>query len=269
MTPEPTPEPTPASLGDIWDIAFWQALSDEHTPLAGGIALRQPRAPLLLANAVWQPDADAVADIRAFYEPHNIHAGVVTTQLEPALTANLRGAGFVPEMRFYLSPISHTVSHTVSQAANQTGDTSPASQPAIHVEQVSWTEAGRMGGVLAMAYDYLTFDTALGMLVARAMQRLTELQAYLAFADDTPCGAMVVTPRAPASGAPASRAATLRALFLAGKPDAKDALAARLATEASHQHSSPEVLHYSPLQDGQLEPTNDTMTDLVYWRHPD
>lgn len=255
-----TLEPTPAAIHrdawrDIWDIAFWQALSDEHTPFAGGVALRQPRAPLLLANAVWQPDADAVADIRAFYAPHNIHAGVVTTQLEPSLVANLHAAGFVPEMRFTLSPSDH--------AENTSPASQPDIQPHIQVEQVSWTEAGRMGGVLAMAYDYLTFDTALGMLVARAMQRLTDVQAYLAFADNTPSGAMVVMPRAD----------SLRAIFLGGKPDAKDTLTARLATDANRQDKHAEVIQYQPVQHGQLEPhpsdnVSDNMSDLIYWRQP-
>jgi len=224
----------------MWDITFWQALSDVQEDRAGGIALRQPRAPLLLANAVWQPAANAVADIRGFYEPHKIRAGVVTATLEPPLSSALHEAGFVPNMRFYLSPV-----------------TNEHAPPTIQVEQVSWTEAGRMGGVLAMAYDYLTFDTALGMLVSRTMQALPDIQAYLAFAgEDAPSGAMVVVPRAN----------TLRAIFVGGKPDAKDALTARLLTEASRQDKNAEVLGYTPVLNGQLEPTTH---DLIYWRQPD
>lgn len=234
--------PTQAQNSDPWDITFWQALSDVQEDFAGGLALRQPRAPLLLANAVWQPDADAVAGIQSFYEPHNIHAGVVTTQLEPPLITALQGAGFVPDMRFTLSPITNDL------AANAQAD--------IQVEQVSWTEAGRMGGVLAMAYDYLTFDTALGMLVSRTMQALPDLQAYLAFAgEDAPSGAMLVMGRVNA----------LRAIFLGGKPDAKEALTARLANEANRQEKHAEVLEYTPIN-GQLEPHTH---NLIYWRQPD
>jgi len=242
---------------DMWDITFWQALSDVHKDFAGGVALRQPRAPLLLANAVWQPNADAVTDIRGFYEPYNIHAGVVTIKLEPPLITALRGAGFSPEMRFTLSPA------TDDPATDPAAD--PATQLDIQVEQVSWTEAGRMGGVLAMAYDYLTFDTALGMLVSRTMQTLPDLQAFLAFAgeeagEEAPSGAMLVI----------CRAHTLRALFLGGKPDAKEALTARLASEASRQEKNAEVLEYTPLSNGvlneQLEPDS---RNLIYWRQPD
>lgn len=234
------PESTPkhAQSSDIWDITFWQALSDVQEDVAGGVALRQPRAPLLLANAVWQPNAKAVTDIRRFYEPHNIHAGVVTTQLEPPLVTALQDAGFIPEMRFTVSPVTDDLE----------------TQPHIHVEQVSWREAGRMGGVLAMAYDYLTFDTALGMLVSRTMQALPDLQAYLAFAEeDAPSGAMLVKARADA----------LRAIFLGGKPDAKEALTARLASEASRQQKNAEVLEYTPVN-GQPD-----SRDLIYWRQPD
>lgn len=237
------PESTPThvlSASDVWDITFWQALSDVQDNVAGGIALRQPRAPLLLANAVWQPDAKSVTDIRGFYEPHNIHAGVVTTQLEPPLATALQDAGFVPEMHFTVSPVASDLE----------------TQPNIHVEQVSWREAGRMGGVLAMAYDYLTFDTALGMLVSRTMQALPNLQAYLAFAgEDTPSGAMLVM----------DKANTLRAIFLGGKPDAKEALTARLASEAKGQQKNAEVLEYTPVN-GQLMPDK---RNLIYWRQPD
>jgi hypothetical protein len=236
---ESTPEPR-QTQHHVWDITFWQALSDVQEDVAGGIALRQPRAPLLLANAVWQPDAKSVTDIRGFYEPHNIHAGVVTTQLEPPLATALQDAGFVPEMCFSLSPAASDLE----------------TQPNIHVEQVSWTEAGRMGGVLAMAYDYLTFDTALGMLVSRTMQALPNVQAYLAFADeDAPSGAMLVM----------NKANALRAIFLGGKPDAKEALTARLASEAKGQQKNAEVLEYTPVN-GQLEPNNPS---LIYWRQPD
>ena len=236
------------ACNEAWDITFWQALSDVQADLAGGCALRQPRAPLLLANAVWQPDADAVTDIRDFYEPHHIHAGVVTTKLELPLITALRGAGFNPEMRFTLAP-----------AADD-----PATQLDIQVEQVSWREAGRMGAVLAMAYDYLTFDTALGMLVSRTMQALPDLQAYLAFAgEDAPSGAMLVM----------GRINTLRAIFLGGKPDAKEALTGRLTSEATRQAKNAEVLEYTPLSDisnnvinGQLEPDS---CDLIYWRQTD
>jgi hypothetical protein len=262
MTPAPldAPDVNNDNNVNVWDITFWQALSDEQCDLAGGIALRQPRAPLLLANAVWQPAADAVADIdveigtyisaeiRDFYTPHHIHAGVVTTWLEPPLIATLRGAGFEPNMRFHLSP-APTEKATPTDITDITD---------IQVEQVSWTEAGRMGGVLAMAYDYLTFDTALGMLVSRTMQQLSHVQAYLAFAaEDAPSGAMVVIPRAH----------SLRALFLGGKPDAKNALIARLTAEATRQDKNAEVLDYTPLpHDVQLEPDS---KDLIYWRHPD
>ncbi|MEM6431294.1 MAG: hypothetical protein AAF708_18800, partial [Deinococcota bacterium] len=67
------------SSGLTDSFAFWQQLSDQHIGVAGGTALLQPYVPLLLANAVWQPEANKLAEVRGVYEQHNIQAGVVVT----------------------------------------------------------------------------------------------------------------------------------------------------------------------------------------------
>ncbi|MEM7738624.1 MAG: hypothetical protein AAF267_22870 [Deinococcota bacterium] len=215
-------------------FSFWQKLSDQHIRVAGGTALLQPHVPLLLANAVWQPEVDKLAAVRNVYEPHGIQAGVVVTDANESLEQALIQHSYSPEMQFAVSPLNSQTPSAQQRAA----DIARFTADDCVIEQVSWTESGRIGEVLAMGYDYLTYSTTLGILLAQALQDQPHLQAYLAFSseavDEPPEGAMLTHPYE----------GSLRALMLAGKPQAQQALTKRLQTEAAELDVVAELLEY-------------------------
>ena len=194
---------------NLYDDAFtfWRLLAETSVPFGSGKALLNESAPIVLANALWYPDAESIPELAPFYAEQGIRASCfLDAERDPNLliTLALTNADFSRTAQYALEP-------------------APKGQHAsLPVEQVSWTQARALAEVIAQRDDLSDYAVVTGQTLALALQLEPSLSAYIAY-DDVPVGAMLTleTPT------------RLLAMVLESlTPEAEEALLERLALEA-------------------------------------
>lgn len=163
---------------DIYALAFdfWQTLADASARLPGGVALVNPHVPLLLSNAAWYPKPGHLAGLADWYAQHDVPlALIVPHERDNELDTMLAEGPLGLEHPFYLRP-------------PKTDNTDPA----IVVEQISWTQTRTLGDFLCAHYGVPSYGVGLANTLARAMQQRPDITAFAAYdADDQTVGALV------------------------------------------------------------------------------
>ena len=146
-------------------LKFWQLLSTAQNKLGNGVALANTDVFYLLANAAWNAEPASYGELTEWYDimglpPAVIISGDTSTETQDALKA----AGFTPERSFIFRK---------PQLAE--GD--------AQVEQVSWTQLGYTGELLAKRYEVPEFAAATGKSLTKAVRSASALSSYLAYRD--------------------------------------------------------------------------------------
>ena len=199
----------------MYDLAFTFArfLSEEEAELPGGHALANLRAPLLLSNAAWHPNAGELAGVAEWYAARHLHPALVVPAVrEVELERALIKGRFRFEQNFHFRNVKPV-----------------GSESETVVEQVSWAQGRTLGELFAVRYGEPAYGVALGATLTRAMQAHPALTAYVAYQGEA-VGAMVVLE---------DEDKVLTAMLMA---DADGALEARLAEEARGRNLTPYVL---------------------------
>ncbi len=207
-------------------FAFWRLLAETNVPLGTGKALLNSSAPIILANALWYPDAESIAELLPFYAEQGVHgACLLDAERDPnlALTLALTNANLSRTAQYALMP---TPASLVSP---------------LPVEQVSWAQARALAEVIAAQDDFPEYAVVTGQTLALALQLEPTLSAYAAY-DSAPVGAMIVK----------ETSSRILAMILETlTPDAEVALRERLSLEASTR-SKPAFV-FTTSQEGTLE----------------
>lgn len=194
---------------NLYDDAFtfWRLLAETSVPFGSSKALLNESAPIVLANALWYPDAESIPELAPFYAEQGVIASCfLDAERDPNLlvTLALTNANFSRTAQYALEP-------------------APTYQDAsLPVEQVSWTQARSLADVIAQRDAMADYAVVTGQTLALALQLEPALSAYIAY-DDAPVGAMLTfeTP------------ARLLAMVLESlTPEAEAALRKRLSLEA-------------------------------------
>lgn len=207
-------------------FTFWRLLAETSVPFGTGKALLNERAPIVLSNALWYPEAESVPELRSFYAEQGIIASCfLDTQLDAELftTLALTNANFSRTAQYDLTPL---------EAAG--GDD-------LVVEQVSWAQARALAEVIAARDGLSDYAVATGQTLALALQVEPALSAFIAY-DEKPVGATLLleTPL------------RLLAMVLeALSAEAEASLRARLALEAQTREKPAFV--FERTQEGTLE----------------
>lgn len=194
-----------SDYGDIF--TFWRLLAETSVPFGTGKALLNPNAPVILANALWYPDAENISELAPFYAEQGVRGSCfLDTARDPDLfiTLALTNANFSRTAQYALLPV-------------QAGQDS-----SLPVEQVSWTQARTLAEVIAQHDELDEYAVVTGQTLALAMQLEPALSAYVAY-DEIPVGAMFVLEHS-------ERLLAMVLAFL--NPEANDALKTRLLQEA-------------------------------------
>jgi hypothetical protein len=188
-------------------FTFWRLLAETSVPFGSGKALLNESAPIVLSNALWYPDAESIAELRAFYAEQGVTASCfLDTARDTDLftTLALTNANFTRTACYALLPLPEM-------------RTSP-----LVTEQVSWTQARALAQVIAQRDELDAYAVITGQTLALALQLEPNLNAFIAY-DETPVGAMLTL----------ETSARLLGMVLESlTPDASKSLRTRLTLEA-------------------------------------